>query len=165
MFNKNDKWFQIVVLAVIAMYGMLGNAGSLFSGIELPKPKFSSLALARYSERSGYTLRFLEIDDEMLSAPLYFNDLAEMLDLDDRPAARRLIGRLGSAQYDGDSVLVESLRAELERTWLSELNSADYELIFRVPNPVERFTMDESVAEQILAKFRLKPVIASLSTP
>ena len=162
MFNKNDKWFQIVLLAVISVYGFLGNGGSLLSSFSLPQPKFSSLALARYSERSGYTLRFLEIDDEMLSTPLYFNELAEQLDLDDRPAARRLIGQMGSAQFDGDSALVESLRAELERTWLSELNSADYELIFRVINPVERFTMDESVAEQILAKFRLTAVLASL---
>ena len=162
MFNKNDKWFQIALLAVIALYGMVGNAGSLFTGFEFPQPKFSSLALARYSERSGYTLRFLEIDDEMLSTPLYFNELAEQLDFDDRPAARRLISKLGNAAFAQDSAEVETLRAELEQRWLSELNSADYELIFRVINPVERFTMEEGVAEQILATFRLNATFASL---
>ena len=109
----------------------------------------------RPAEVTRYELKFIEINGEPQEQPLYFADMGEMLSNDDVYEGKRLINRLGHAIYSNDVVAVSALNAELEDVYLSDFESAEYEVVFIDTDPVEKYNTGSFTSERVLSRYSI----------
>ncbi len=146
---KQDKLFNASLIALLAIYAVLTQAAQLTGSVGLPQ--FDNIfAGPRPAEVSGYTVRVTALDGEILSEPTTVKS--------------SLVTDFGIAFYEGAWEEVERLRGEFEAMMAENATSAEYELILRVINPVERYSMTTNVAEQILSTFTFNQTVAQFNT-
>ena len=159
---QNDKLFHASLIALVAIYAIFSNAASLFNPYALSQ---LDIGFARYknaAEPAHYTLQFHKIDGERLATPLYFDVLADEIGLEDAVAGERLINRMGIAYYAEDFELGDMLLNEFEQSYLGGMDSAEFDLVLLVFNPVERYSLNSNVAEQKLASFQYAGAISQV---
>ena len=150
---KQDNLFRTSLIALIALYAIIGNAAQISGSLGLPQFDFGFINTTPDIEEARYQLKFLTINNEALSQPTYFADAYEWVESAKSSVAHSLINQIGMALYEGDSSRAERLRFELEDDYFGGFDSAEYEVVFRVFNPVERYTLETNVAEQLMKTF------------
>ena len=114
------------------------------------------------AEVSAYTVQFTSLDGQTLTPFQPLNDYLAQIDIETAPSIKRLVNRLGIAYFEENTNEVRMLRAEFEELLEDRgVVSAEYQLILRVVNPVEKYNLESNVAEQILTTFQFAPEIAS----
>jgi hypothetical protein len=101
---------------------------------------------------TDYSIRFTRVDGEDLAEPVYFEDAAEFVNTTGSPEAYQTIQRLGSA-LAGDRILqVAENQDRLELAFLAGLSQADYEVVRRRFDILERRECDCFISETVVAE-------------
>ena len=142
---KQDKLFNASLLALLAIYMVVTQlAGSI------GMPRFDYIfAGPRPDDTSGYTVRVTALDGETMSAPTLIES--------------ELVTQLGIAYFSEAWDEVTALRSEFEQMALDDATSAEYDLIWRVINPIERYSLESNIVEKILATFKFDQTVAVYS--
>lgn len=111
---------------------------------------------------SHYSLRFTDVNGEIVSEPLYLDSPNDWIVEDDRHEALDLVNKLGIAVYAGDFEKAEQLHTELVNGYFSQIESAKYELVLRVVNPVERYAPDAApLADQLIETYEYQRLVGA----
>jgi len=139
--------FVLSYLAVLAWHGPENN--------EEAYPVFNWSLFSEIPDRTftDYSVRFTSIDGRDLLEPVYFEQArTELPRMYQNPGAYRLIQQLGGAIDRGDDAAADGFEAALEERWLEEVDSAEYEVVRRTFDILDRRTCDcfleETVIEQ-----------------
>ncbi|MEM7798078.1 MAG: hypothetical protein AAF633_02715 [Chloroflexota bacterium] len=145
--RQNDQLFQISLILLLCAYALIGNNAINFGAGWFPSYNFSILA-KEPNEVSHYTLRFHAINGEAFENPIYFNEARELLGNQDIPDGERIINRLGIAIHQSDEPAVSELHSTLIEEYFQLFDSAEYEIMLLVVNPVEKYALDSFTTEE-----------------
>jgi hypothetical protein len=95
------------------------------------------------STKQDYSVRFTEIDGKPIDPPMYFASLRGTLASAGSPQAYSLMRQLGS-YLDSGRPRVDLARALFEETYLTDIESAQYEVVFRRFDIKDRFECERA---------------------
>lgn len=119
-------------------------------------PPFDIFHYAKQPENvTHYSLKFSDINGESPNEPLYLDAAEEWFEDRERYDALDLVNKLGVAVYDGDVETAEELHEQLVEEYFSDIDSATYDLVLRVVNPVEKYNYDEytPIVDQVIQRY------------
>lgn len=150
--RQNEHFFQISIVTLLCAYAIIGNNAINFNLGWFPTFKLSYFTKAP-DVVSHYTLRFTEINGEMLDEPVYFDQAGAWIENRKIADGEELINQLGIALHADDEVHAADLHARLIKEYFYSLDSAEYEILFLVVNPVEKYSLNSFTAEQHIGAF------------
>lgn len=155
--QRNKNSFQIMLIVMLAFY-------SLFFNVLQQTGAMPFLDMHLYTKKSPhkthYSLRFTELNNQKLDSPLYLDTPNEWLSDNERYEALDLVNQLGVALYEGDQEQAAQLHQQLVDIYFSQLNTASYDLVLRVVNPVEKYSMDnEPMIDQLIQRYNYKRIL------
>ncbi|QEX15947.1 hypothetical protein FRZ44_12370 [Hypericibacter terrae] len=105
--------------------------------------------------RGDVTLRMTEIDGAPVAPPRFFYDMKDVFTAarDKDPRLMKLLDRWFYALRQNDRETADRLRAVVEKTFMSEVSAADYELVLAVYNPVRRLRTGDIEKIQVIGSF------------
>jgi hypothetical protein len=147
------------LIAVGAAFMLVYTVVLAQKGTEKPETfPFTSWSLfSKVPDREGtdYSLRFTSANGAGLAEPVYFED-AEALRLPtDAPAAIEVIQQLGRHLAGDRQDQVATTRALLESKYLTAVDRADYEVVRRRYDRLERYECDCFSQVDVLDRFSL----------
>ncbi|MEZ5139356.1 MAG: hypothetical protein R2702_10535 [Acidimicrobiales bacterium] len=138
--------FVLSYLAVLAWHGP--------ESTEEAYPVFNWSLFSEIPDRtfSDYSVRLTSVDGRDLPEPVYFEAArAQLPRLYQNPGGYRLIQQLGSAIDRGDDAAAEGFDAALDERWLEEVDVAEYEVVRRTFDILERRSCDCFTEETVIA--------------
>ena len=160
---RQDKLFNVSLIALLAIYAILTQAAQFTGGFGIPHIELP-IQTRKPAEVSGYTVQFTSIDGQRFDPAQSLEVHLDSLEIETAPQIKRLANRLGIAYFEGAADDVATLQAEFEELALEGLISAEYQLVLRVVNPVEKYTLDSYVSEEILTSFQFAQGVADCTT-
>lgn len=103
--------------------------------------------------KSDYGLEIVKYDDQLLEAPLYFEEAASLLPDPESITAYITIQSLGEAITDGDDAEVERLRGLIEGPHLSNPSAVEYQIVKRDYDILEKWRCQCTDSETVIAEF------------
>ncbi len=152
MKGSSNNSFQTMLIAMLAIYALFFNV--MWQSGALPP-----FDIFHYAKRpintTHYSLKFFDINGQSPNEPLYLDAPNDWIDDRERYDALDLVNKLGIAVYDGDFETAEQLHDQLVSEYFINIDSATYELVLRVVNPVEKYTMDghETIVDQVMQRY------------
>jgi hypothetical protein len=137
---------RVVVIGIAFIVGYLGVVA--WHGPERGTEAFPVFDWSLFSEIpepsiSDYSIRITTIDGQELATPLFFEEAKRYLpNAYQRSDAYQLIQRLGTAVERSQRGKVRELQAVLDERWLAEVGTAEYEVVRREFDLLERAQCD-----------------------
>lgn len=139
-------------LAFIVLYLAVVVANGPTAPERFPFFSWSLFSKMPDAEISDYSIRFVEVDGRVLDQPLYFEDANALVGTSGSPGARDTIRRLGSS-LDADRAMEVALSEQrLEETYLNRLVGAEYEVVRRRFDILERRRCDCFESETVIGR-------------
>lgn len=157
--SPNRTSFKTMLIVMLAIY-------SIFFNTMWQSGSFLGFDLFHYIRRPAqvtrYSLRFVDINGQSVDEPVYLDSPNEWIDESVRYDALDVVNRIGIALYAGDVEQANLLHSELIDTYFVGINSASYDLVLRVVNPVEKYALeDEPVVDQLIQSFEFQRIVSA----
>ena len=156
---RQDKLFNVSLIALLAIYAILTQAAQLTGGFGIPRIELP-IEPRQPAEVSGYTIQFTSLDGRQLNPAKSLEAHLDLLEIETAPQIKRLANRLGIAYVKGATDDLATLQAEFEQMVLEGAISAEYQLVLRVVNPVEKYNLESYVSEEIITSFQFAQGVA-----
>ena len=133
---------------------------ALFFNVMWQSGALPSIDFLYYSRQPAhvthYSLKFFDINGEVTEEPIYLDAASQWFEDGERYDALDLVNKLGIALYDGDVATAEQLHSQLVDNYFVHIDSATYELVLRVVNPVEKYNLeqDELLIDQVIQRYQ-----------
>jgi hypothetical protein len=155
--SPQQNSFQTMLLVMIAIYMLVMNTMNQ-NGII---PTFQYY-VNQPDNVTHYNLRFVDVNGEHIDGMVYLDSPESWLAYAKQPEALRLVNKLGIAVFGGDLETAEKLHAELEEKYFSTIDSATYELVLRVVQPVEKYSIEgEPIVDQPIRFYQFQRNVAT----
>lgn len=157
--SQNNNSFQTMLIVMLAIYSIFFNAVRQ-SGGSFGLDFFTYVK--KPAQVTHYTLRFDDVNGERINDPIYLDSPNNWIEEAERADALDLVNKLGIAVYDGDIQLAQQLHDELIGRYFEDIDSATYDLVLRVVNPVEKYSLDdEPIVDQHIQRYEFQRVLSA----
>ncbi|MDJ0752254.1 MAG: hypothetical protein QNJ45_01965 [Ardenticatenaceae bacterium] len=150
--SQNRQIFQLSVIVILSIYALAFNQAQLNPSRWFPQ---FDLTFASDQPESGshYDLRFISINGQTFPAPLYFSEAENWIADEQIYDGQQVINRLGIAVYREDTARIQALSRILEEDFFGSIDAAEYQIVFRVINPVEKYHLQGNYSEEIIGNY------------
>lgn len=143
------------LVALGAAFILLYTAVLVVNGPENREEAFPVFSWSLFSkipeaEITDYSIRFTSVDGVELPTPLYYDEATALLTTAQRPEPNQVMQKLGSAVASDKPYAAALAKETLEDRWLEGIDSAEYEIVRRRFDIIERTTCDCFQEETVL---------------
>lgn len=150
---KVYRRLQAGIVLALVLYVVIGH-GASWRGYEIyPIYDWDLFSLVPQNRVGNFGLRVVNVDG-LVVEPRYFENTVEIFPEAKSGGANILIQQLGRAVQADDGVQVAQIRAEFEAAYMRGVESAEYEIIFRIFDPVERIRSGVYIDQKPLATYQ-----------
>jgi hypothetical protein len=148
---KHTDRLAVVGVAFVALYGaVLAWHGPARTVEVFPFFNWSLFSTVPERVSTDYSIRFIDVGGDALDPPVYFEEARSFLPTSASPGARQVIRELGKAVDEGHPLRLVRNQQILEREYLAALEQADYELVRRRFDIVDRRSCDCFISETVI---------------
>lgn len=146
---------RVVVVFLVAYAGLMAVRGPHHPDQVYPVARWDLFSRVPPSERTSYSIRFVEVDGRVLDEPVYFEKADAFVGNTASPTAYQLLQDLGRAAEREQPLRMAGYLDLLTTSHLQTIGSARIEVVKRRFDIVERLECDCFLQEDVLAELEV----------
>lgn len=154
--THTDRLVILGVAFLVAYVGVLIWNGPVNTKEAFPAFNWSLFSEMPEPQLTDYSIRLTEVDGQKLPEPLYYDEAKGYISTPFRPEPYLVMQQMGHAIVADQPERFSSAREVLESRWMENLDSAEYEIVQRKFDIIERVGCDCFTEETVLREVSIE---------